>query len=185
MERGTFKEAWRKYGVLYLFIIFTLISLLYRGKVHANYEHYQAVRHTEGNRFELSVLNGFENQLEIDRLRTFYTMNAEYDECKTHIQKRDFYKKNAERCFNDAKNMCWYFPSKTRDKCLYAFSIATSMGSPGELRSKLIVCLISTLIEYGADCFNEWEEMNTKLYWAQYHYEMYELYCEIVKQGNQ
>lgn len=182
--KDQFREALRKYWPVYLFVIITAISMLYRTKVYADYDHYQSIRHTSANKYEWSVISAHENQCEINTLRKFYTMNAAYDECKTFSDKRDFHKQNAERCFNDAKNLCWYFPAKVRDKSFYAFSTITSLAQPGDLRSKLIGCLIVTLIEYGSDCYAEWSEMNSKLYWAQYHWEQYEFYSEVVRQGN-
>jgi hypothetical protein len=184
MRMGSFKEAWQKYWPMYLFIIFTVISILFKNRVFADYENYQSIRHTEANKFELGVLNDYENEFEIRNVCKTYNMNAEYDACKTFSEKRDFHKRNAERCFNDAKQMCWYFPSKLRDKSFYAFSIATTAGVPGDLRSKVVICLVNTLIEYGADCNEEWKNINTKLHWAQYHWEQYEFFSEVVRQGN-
>lgn len=184
MKIGTFKEAWKNNWPVYVFIIITAISLLYRNRVHANYDHYQSIRHTEANRFEMSILAEYENEFEIRHVCKFYTMNVEYDQCTTFTEKRDFHRKNAERCLNDAKTMCFYLPSKVREKSFYAFSMTTSMAVPGDLRSKIVGCLITTLIEYGADCYEEWTNINTKLYWAQHHYEMYEFYSEVVRSGN-
>jgi hypothetical protein len=183
MKIGTFKEAWEKHWPVYLFIIFTAISILFKTKVFADYERYQSIRHTEANKYEWAIVSAYENEFEIKNVCKVYTMNAEYDECKTFAEKRDFYKKNAERCLNDAKNLCWYFPAKMRDKSFYAFSITTSMAAPGDLRSKAVACLVTTLIEYGADCCEEWNNINTKLYWAQHHYEMYEFFSDLIKNG--
>jgi hypothetical protein len=177
MKRGTFKEAWIKYWPMYLFIIFTAISLLFKNRVFADYE-----RNIEINKYERAIVSVYENEFEIKNICKFYSMNADYDACQTFAEKRDFYKKNAERCLNDAKNMCWYFPAKLRDKSFYAFSLTTSMAVPGDFRSKAVASLVTTLIEYGADCYEEWTNINTKLYWAQHHYEMYEFYSDLIKQ---
>lgn len=168
MKIGTFKEAWKKYWMQYLAWIGIAFLLLYKTACHGG--------------MPQSVL--YENQFELSNLSKFYTMNAEYDKCLTYTQKRDFHKKNAERCFNDARDMCWYLPGATRDKSFYAFTNLAILGSPGEARSKLITALITTLIQYGADVIDEWANINTKLNWAQYHWEQHEFYCEVVRNGN-
>lgn len=185
MERGTFKAAWKKYWYLYLFIIFTAFSLFRIGKGWAEEYDPRRIMNSRIYHMESSISCEFDNQFEANNICKFHTMNAEYDECKTFAEKRDFHKKNAERCLNDAKNLCWYMPDRTmKENSQYAFRNIAVLACPGDPKSKLITALVTTLIEYGVDCYEEWSSINTKLHWAQYHYEMYELYSEIVRQGS-
>lgn len=185
MKIGTFKEAWKKYWMNYIAIIALAIMLLYKcnGFAQEYYHVKNNINHAIDN-CERANISAFENQLETRILCKFYTMNAEYDECKTFASKRDFHKKNADRCLNDAKNMCWYFPNSMREESFYAFRNMAILACPGDAKSKVITALITTLIQYGANCFDEWNDINTKLNWAQYHYEMYEFYGEVVRNGN-
>lgn len=183
METGTFKNAWGKYWLTYICVIIFAILLFYKGKICCE-EHMLKVGNSHVHQYELSNLCAYENQFESRIVCGFYSMNYEYDQCKTYADKRDFHKKNAERCLNDARNMCWYLPSATRDKSFYAFTNLAILGSPGDPKSKLMTALITTLIQYGADVIDEWCDINTKLNWAKYHYEQYEFLSEVVKAGN-
>lgn len=183
MKIGTFKEAWNKYWLNYIAIIALAIMLFYKCKGTAEEYHHISDMNSHIHRYELSNLNAFENQCESRILCNFYTMNTEYDQCKTFADKRNFHKKNAERCINDAKDLCWYFPNAMREESFYAFRNMAILACPGDPKSKVVTALITTLIQYGADCFDEWNNINTKLNWAQYHYEMHEFYSDLVKQG--
>lgn len=174
-----FREAMKKYWIACVFIIFLAYSMIHTYTISSNeYINFKI------DQFERDNLSSFENQLEMSILNDFYTMNAEYDTCDTYTKKRDFHKRNAERCFNDAKNMCWYFPAKFRDKSLITFSNIVTMGSPGDLKSKLISILVTTLIELGADSYEEWINISTKLKWTKHHWEMYEFYSDVVQSGS-
>lgn len=174
-----FKDSMKKYWPIYLFVILAAYSMLHTYECPAN-----QYRDPYIDQFEKKNISCFENQIEMGFLNDFPKMNAEYDACDTYTKKRDFHKKNAERCFNDAKNMCWYFPSKVRDKSLFAFSNVASLATLKDLKSKAIATLVITLIEYGADAYEEWTNMNTKLHWAEYHWDQYEFFCDVVKAGN-
>ncbi|EFB42177.1 MULTISPECIES: hypothetical protein [Parachlamydia] len=50
------------------------------------------------------------------------------------------------------------------------------MAVPGSPQSKLIAAILNLLLQYGLDCLAEWEEIDEKLYWIKYHYEMAEFY---------
>jgi hypothetical protein len=106
-----------------------------------------------------------------------------YDDCKTYKDKYQFHKENAERCFNDAKNKCWWLPNiDDRDKARYCLTNIGIIIAPGDPQSKLIIAVINTLIQYGLDCSEEWNFIQTKLKWAQYHYEMMEFFDDVMKQ---
>lgn len=179
MKTGTFKEAWQKYWLRYIAIIALAFLLLYKGCAHGD-----GYRNPKIDQFEQVNISSFENQIEMGVLNDYTRMNAEYDACDTYTKKREFHKKNAERCFNDAKQMCWILPPKMRDQSYYAFTNIGILACPGDPRSKLITCLVTTLIAYGVDVYEEWTNMNTKLHWAKYHWEQYEFFCDVVRHGN-
>lgn len=184
MKVGTLKEAWRKYWHIYVFIILTAISLLRVTHIWADEYDPRTQLNLSIHHMESSILCAYENQFEAINLCKFYTMNAEYDACKTYADKRDFHKRNAERCIREAKNMCWYFPPKMRDKSLFAFENVAIFSCTKDLKSKVVAVLVITLIEYGADAYEEWTNMNTKLHWAEFHYDQYEFFSDVVKHGN-
>lgn len=107
-----------------------------------------------------------------------------YDECTTNAEKARFHKTNAERTFNDAKDKCWYLPKLSeRDKARYCFTNIGAIISNTTPQSKIVVCLVTSLIQYGIDCSDEWNYINNKLYWSQYHYEMMEFHLDLIKNG--
>lgn len=100
-------------------------------------------------------------------------------------QERDMHKSNAERTFKDAQDACWWLPNtsdrkKTRE--LFTITINTMLAS--DTRSKLIAMLTTSLIFYGMDCLDEWEYINNKLFWARYHWEMYEFHVELIAKAH-
>lgn len=70
---------------------------------------------------------------------------------------------------------------------LVATNCFTNIGAllaPADPRSRIITALITTLVQYGLDCSEEWHYINNKLYWSQYHYEMMEFHQMLVKNGH-
>jgi len=105
-----------------------------------------------------------------------------YDKCKTNAEKHRFHKENAERCYEDAKDRCWWLPNiNERKSARYCLTNAGALLAFGDPKSKLMAVILNTLVQYGLDCCDEWEYINTKFYWAQYHYEMMEMYDCIIK----
>ncbi len=107
-----------------------------------------------------------------------------YENCKTSQQKLKFHKENAERCYEEAKNKCWWLPNVTNQKnARYCLTNAGAMVAFGDPKSKLMAVIVNTLVQYGLDCCDEWEYINNKLYWAEYHYEMMEFFERVIKNG--
>ena len=100
-------------------------------------------------------------------------------------QERDMYKKNAERCFKDAQDACWWLPNTSdRKKTRELFTITVNTMLASDVKSKLIAMLTTSLIFYGMDCLDEWEYINNKLFWARYHWEMYEFHVELIAKAH-
>jgi hypothetical protein len=89
----------------------------------------------------------------------------------------EFHHFHAVRTFEDAKEKCWYLPrSSDREKARYCFTSVMSTIGASTKKGKLLNALITMLIHYGLDVMDEWDYINDKLYWCQYHYEMCEHY---------
>jgi|SRR3954471_6215107 hypothetical protein len=164
------KEHMKKYWHIYLSIILFIIGSFHLSKSFADecispceyYSHPLAIRHME----------------------EFLCKSPEYEQCKTIQQKFQFHKENAERCYNDAKDKCWWLPDiSRRKKAQYCFSNIAALMVSGDAKSKLIVVLVNTLVQYSIDCCDEWNYINEKLHWSQYHYEMMEFYEDLIKKG--
>ena len=102
--------------------------------------------------------------------------------CKTNAQKVQFYEENGKRCYEDAKERCWWLPSNSeREKAYY--NLLDVLASPGEPRSKIIISIINALAQYCLDCSEEWRYINTKLHWSQYYFEMMEFHQTLIDHG--
>jgi len=110
-----------------------------------------------------------------------YYKALSYDDCHTYQQKMKFHKENGDRCFNDAKDRCWYLPNLNyRQNARYCITNAGALVAYGTPQSRLIAVIATTLVQYSIDCCDEWEYIKTKLYWAEYHYEMAEFYQGLI-----
>ncbi len=134
--------------------------------------------------FFFSRAYGYENIHAIEKIQLHFYKGLDYEQCSTFEQKRQFHKENAERCLNDAKECCWWLPNLShRKKAQYCFTNTGILLIPGDPKVKVITALVNTLIQYGLDCCDEWHYINNKLYWAQYHTEMYDFYTDLVSHG--
>ncbi len=96
-------------------------------------------------------------------------------------KKLKFHNDNAKRCFNDAKQMCWYLPS--RDDVDYAelcFKAVMTNSFAPNITAKATGALLILVTEYACICRKEWNEMQTKIHWANYHAEMTEFYKDLL-----
>ena len=118
---------------------------------------------------------------EIEYFQMIIPKNLSDKDKKFYKDKRDFHLENAERCYNDAKNKCWYLPNiSNRDKGRYCFTTIIVLISPGNQPAKIILGLLNLLGSYGLDCIEEWNYIEEKLKWSSYHYEMYEFYRDLL-----
>jgi hypothetical protein len=133
--------------------------------------------------FEKAI--AYENPHAIKHIRLVFSNALAYDDCVTYTQKRQFHKENGERCLEDAKQMCWWWPViSDRANVRKCWSTIASSFVPNEPRSKVVGMMVIYFTQHGLDCYEEWCNINTKLYWAQYHFEMEEFYAEVIKRGN-
>jgi hypothetical protein len=127
---------------------------------------------------------GYENPMTLRSICLFHCNALAYDDCTTFQQKRQFHQENGERCLKDAKDMCWWWPClKDRENVRKCWMTAVTAFIPADPRSKLIGMIVAYFGQHGYDCYEEWCNINTKLYWAEYHFEMMEFYEQVLKQG--
>lgn len=93
----------------------------------------------------------------------------------------DFHMLQATRTYNDAKNRCWYLPQLTwRERAKEAWMAAFSTVGSSTLNMRLVVAVSSLLMQYGIDCLNEWEYIEEKLRWCEYHLKECEKYSNLL-----
>lgn len=195
----------KKYWHIYISFLLFFLGMYYLSKAYGNesyiYEYkgnYYSIDHPEAleeikNHFKMQntvdiIAKNNKNQPKksVDNIskKNNKKSNNCYDECKTNAEKARFHKSNAERTFNDAKEKCWYLPNiSDREKARYCLSNIGALLSNSTPQSKIIAIIVTTLMQYGIDCCDEWNFINNKLYWSQYHYEMMEFHLDLIKKG--
>lgn len=96
-------------------------------------------------------------------------------------EKVQFHAKNGEECYNKAEGKSWYLPDLTdRKKADICFLTALGLLFPGEPKIKIAAAISVFMAEYGPACVDEWHEIQSLLYEADYHYEMMLFYQEVL-----
>jgi hypothetical protein len=167
-------ECSKKYWQLIIMTILFILGMFYYTRAYGQeftYE-YQGKIYT------------FEHPVAIKRIQMYDKCRIAYESCRTNAQFRQFHQENGDRCFKDAKEKCWWLPDVSdRDKAKFCFTNIGIVACPGDPKSKLIIALVTSLIQYGINCTDEWHYINNKLYWSQYHYEMMEFYDDLIRHG--
>jgi hypothetical protein len=88
---------------------------------------------------------------------------------------------HAKRTYEDAKNRVWYLPNVTwRQRGREAWNAAFATVGATTPQLKLVLAVSSLLCQYGLDCMDEWEYIEEKLYWSEYHFKECEKYQELL-----
>jgi hypothetical protein len=88
---------------------------------------------------------------------------------------------HAKRCYEDAKNRVWCLPDVSwRERGKQAWIAAFSCVGVPTIQLKLLVAVSSMLMQYGLDCLDEWEYIEEKLNWSQYHLEQCERLAKLL-----
>lgn len=96
-------------------------------------------------------------------------------------EKKEFHLKEGKRTFEDAQKRCKWLPEYTdRQLAQNCFITALSAIASGSPQSKALSMLVTALGQYGLGVLDEWAKIDEKLYWSQYHYEMYEFYTQVL-----
>ena len=100
------------------------------------------------------------------------------------IKEYEFHKTNAIRCYEDAKDRCWWLPEiSDRDKARYCYTSAFAALGTSVPSTKLLLMVGSLLLQYGLDMQDEWNYIDNKMHWARYHFEMCDHYQKLLE-GN-
>lgn len=130
--------------------------------------------------------HAFENPHCLMDIQSFYC-RIKVSDISKQINREDYlvkmkhHRQEGERCYQEAKDRCWYLPNiDTRKQAQHCIIQAGILAVPADPRSKIIAAIVNSLVQYGIECCEEWEYINNKFYWAQYHYEMAEFYEHIL-----
>lgn len=86
---------------------------------------------------------------------------------------------NAVRTYTDAYNRVWFLPNLTwRQIGRDAWIAACAMASTKQPTAALVVAFSTMLSQYGLHCLDEWDYIQEKLQWSQYHFEQCAYYAE-------
>lgn len=76
----------------------------------------------------------------------------------------------------------WYLPNQTR-RDLYRkawVSAGAAVTSPG-LSLKFVTALVTAIVQYGLDCFDEYDYIEKKLDWCKFHLEECAHYAYLIE----
>lgn len=83
----------------------------------------------------------------------------------------DMHNFNAIRTYNDAKDCVWWLPNLTwRQWGRDAWVAACAMASTKSPCAALTVAFTTMLSQYGLHCADQWDYIEDKLYWSDYHF---------------
>lgn len=116
-----------------------------------------------------------------------YTIREEYRPKPNRNQREqwqeayDNHHFNAVRTYNDAYNRVWFLPNLTmrqlgRDAWVAACAMAGTK-TPGQA---LVMAFATMLSQYGLHCLDEWDYIQDKLYWAEFHFKECVYYANLL-----
>jgi hypothetical protein len=156
------KKMLKPYQYIFAFLFYILIILMFDSKLHA------AVLQS---RVEIK-------HLELANIRL---ISISKEDKRFYRDKVKFHKENAERCYNDAKDRCFLIPDfDDRRNAEFCLVTAGTLLLANDPRSKIIAITIDLLIYYGLNMIDEWNYIQNKLHWAEYHMEMMEFYQSVL-----
>lgn len=107
---------------------------------------------------------------------------------KTKAQERQEWKDaydqhhfDAVRTYNDAYNRIWWLPNITlRQLGRDAWIAASAMAASKTPNQALVIAFSSMLTQYGLHCLDEWDYIQDKLYWSNFHFEKCVYYANLL-----
>lgn len=146
---------------------------------------------TRGEAYERTIPCDLEYLFENYEFRTQYSGTPSWQILieKNDPEKRrewkeayDFHHMNAVRTYTDAYNRIWWLPDVSlrqlgRDAWVAACGCA---GGP-TLSARLVVAFSTMLSQYGLKCLDEWDYIQDKLSWSQFHFEKCEYYASLLQ----
>lgn len=95
----------------------------------------------------------------------------------------DMHHFNAVRTYNDAYDKIWFLPDLTWRQVSRDFWLAAcAMAATKEPNAALVAALIILVSQYGLHCLDEWDYIQEKLQWSQYHFEQCAYYAGLLNQ---
>lgn len=94
----------------------------------------------------------------------------------------DMHSFNAIRTYNDAKDCVWWLPNLTwRQWGRDAWVAACAMASTKTPCQALVVAFSTMLSQYGLHCADQWDYIEDKLYWSEYHFNECIKYAQLLQ----
>lgn len=88
---------------------------------------------------------------------------------------------NAVRTYQDAYNRVWFLPDLTwRQIGRDCWVSACAMASTNTPSTALVMAFSTMLSQYGLHCLDEWDYIQEKLSWSQYHFEQCAYYSNLL-----
>jgi len=115
--------------------------------------------------------------------RTYYGKTPDSRAQRQKLQDAfDMHSFNAIRTYNDAKDCVWWLPNLTwRQWGRDAWVAACAMASTKTPCAALVVAFSTMLSQYGLHCADQWEYIEDKLYWSEYHFNECIKYAQLLQ----
>lgn len=101
---------------------------------------------------------------------------------QNYQQEFDYHMFHAKRCYEDAYNRVWWLPNlswRQIGRDAWVAACATTGGNT--ITSRLVIAFSAMLSSYGLTCLDEWDYIQDKLKWSQYHFEQCEYYARMMQ----
>ncbi len=96
------------------------------------------------------------------------------EECADKIK---FHKKEAKRIYDEVKDKVWWMPElDDRQKARRIFNLVAPVIAASGVNGKVVGTISAALIQYGFDCMDEWNWIQYKMHWMEYHAEQADFY---------
>lgn len=117
-----------------------------------------------------------------------YQCRTQYGKVDNRAQRQkwqdafDMHHFNAIRTYNDAKDCVWWLPNLTwRQWGRDAWVAACAMASTKTPCQALVVAFSTMLSQYGLHCADQWDYIEDKLYWSEYHFNECIKYAQLLQ----
>lgn len=93
----------------------------------------------------------------------------------------DIHHFDAVRTYTDAYQRFWWLPNlENRQIARDAWVAACSTVGGSSPSARLVIALASLLSSYGLRCLDEWDYIQDKLYWSEFHFKECEKYARLL-----
>lgn len=168
IDRWGFKRIKPLFYYLVIFALIFCVEIIFHSKVQAS--EFKENHFIPSAYLEKQALEDLRYQILTDYERQYYQEKAKK------------FLKDGEWCLKEAEKKCLYLPSR-RDREYTKGAIVTALTAliTADVKSTVVVGLITMLGDYFQDVYCEWEDIHTKLNWSAYYFEMAEFYNDLLK----